>query len=237
MVINLKKTTLSTIENHVIILPPDTKVEPVIEEYIYRSQYSAEYLHFDNNGRLDGFIDHKSNMYVLNSEYDARKEICEQLHEIFKSHDFIWSNQSYTTLASSLFKHMRGYLLESQYNTKTREIIDDNYPRALQWCSTDPVPENLVSLDICKCYPSILINNKEPIPLYAIHDITRPFSEHDLTYNYGEYYIDVYVFNSWAKGMKIEAGFYSKRLVQILISGFKMPTSNVKHFIRSRKKH
>lgn len=176
-------------------------------------------------------------MYVLNSEYDARKEICEQLHEIYKSHDFIWSNQSYTTLASSLFKHMQGYLLESQYNTKTWEIIDDNYPRALQWCSTDPAPENLVSLDICKCYPSILINNKEPIPLYTIHDITRPFSEHDLTYNYGEYYIDEYVFNSWAKGMKIEFGFYSKRLEQILINGFKMPTSNVKYFIRSRKKH
>lgn len=116
MVINLKKTTLSTIENHVIILPPDTKVEPVIEEYIYRSQYSVEYLHFDNNGRLDGFIGHKNNMYVLNSEYDARKQICEQLHEIYKSRDFVWCNQFYTTLASSLFKHMRGYLLESQYH-------------------------------------------------------------------------------------------------------------------------
>lgn len=27
------RPTLSTIENRVIILPPDTKVEPVIEEY------------------------------------------------------------------------------------------------------------------------------------------------------------------------------------------------------------
>ena len=129
---------------------------------------------------------------------------------------------------------MRGYLPESQYNTKTREIIDNN-PRALQWCSTQPQPQNLVSLDICKCYPSILINNKEPIPLYTIHDIIRPFSEHDLTYNYGEYYIDEYVFNSWAKGIKIEAGFYTKRLVQMLINGFKMPTSDVKYFIRPRK--
>ena len=50
------KPTLSTIENHVIVLPPDTKVEPVVEEYIYRSQYFVEYLHFDNNGRLDVFL-------------------------------------------------------------------------------------------------------------------------------------------------------------------------------------
>ena len=66
------KPTLSTIENHVIILPPDTKVEPVIEKYIFRSQYFVEYRHFHNNGRSDGFIDHKNNMYVLNNEYAAR---------------------------------------------------------------------------------------------------------------------------------------------------------------------
>ena len=69
-------------------------------------------------------------------------------------------------------------------------------------------------LDICKCYPSNLINNKQPIPLYTIHDTIKPFSEHDLTYNYGEYYIDEYVFDRWAKGIKIEAGVYGKRLVR-----------------------
>ena len=229
------KPTLLTIENHVIVLPPDMKIEPVIETYMIRTNYFVEYLHYDNNGRLDGFMDHKNNMYVLNNEYDTRKQICEQLYKMYKSHDFIWCNQSYTTLASSLFKLMRGYLPEYQYNNKTREIIDAFYPRALQWCSTDPAPENLVSLDICKCYPSILINNKEPIPLYTIHDTIKPFSEHDLTYHYGEYYMDEYVFDRWAKGIKIEAGFYSKRLVQMLINCFKMPTSNVKYFIRSRK--
>ena len=36
---NYDKPTLSTIENHVIILPPDTKIKPVIEEYITRSNF------------------------------------------------------------------------------------------------------------------------------------------------------------------------------------------------------
>ena len=39
------KPTLTTIENHVIVLPPDTKIEPVIEAYIARSNYFVEYLH------------------------------------------------------------------------------------------------------------------------------------------------------------------------------------------------
>ena len=79
-------------------------------------------------------------------------------------HDFIWCNQSYTKLASSMFKHMRGYLPESQYDTKTREVLDDFYPRALQWCTRGELPEFVTSLDISKCYPSILINNTESIP-------------------------------------------------------------------------
>ena len=32
------------------------KIEPVIETYMIRTNYFVEYLHYDNNGRLDGFI-------------------------------------------------------------------------------------------------------------------------------------------------------------------------------------
>ena len=226
------KPTLSTIENHVIVLPSDTKIESVIEEYMMRTNYFVEYLHYDNNGRLDGFGDHKNNMYILNNEHENRKSICERLYKIYKSYDFIWCNQSYTSLSSSSFKHMRGYLPESQYDTKTREVLDF-YPRALQWCSTDSAPDNLVSLDISKCYPSVLIDNESPILLYTIHDIIKPFGG---VFRKGEYYIDEYVIDKrLGKGVKIEAGFYSEPLVRALITKFNMPTSNVKWCIQARK--
>ena len=64
------KPTLSKIENHVIILPEDMKIEYVIEQHVIRTNYFVEYLHYDNNGRLDGFMDHKHNMYILNNDYD-----------------------------------------------------------------------------------------------------------------------------------------------------------------------
>ena len=38
---NNDKPTLSTIENHVIILPPDTKIEPVIEEHIENTSWKV----------------------------------------------------------------------------------------------------------------------------------------------------------------------------------------------------
>ena len=235
----LDKPKLSTIENHVIILPPDTKIEPIIEEYTIRSNYFVEYLHFDNNGRLDGFIHHANNMYVLNNEYDIGKGICKQLYSIYKSYDFIWCNQSYTSLASSLFKHMRGCLPESQYDSKTREILDDFYPRALQWCSTNPAPYDLTSLDISKCYPSMLIDNKQPIPVFNVHDIIEPFdpSEYYKTngefLKFGEYYINGFILQKY--GIKIEAGFYSTELIRVLLKTFKMPVANVKYQILCRK--
>ena len=76
-------------------------------------------------------------------------------------------------------------------------------------------------------------NTESPIPLYTIHDIIEPFNG---VFGVGEYYIDEYVIaKRLGKGIKIEAGFYSKQLVQALIKKFKMPTFNVKWYIQARK--
>lgn len=50
------------VSNHVMVMPEDTKLVPVIERYMIRTNYFVEYLHYDNNGALEGFIDHKNNM-------------------------------------------------------------------------------------------------------------------------------------------------------------------------------
>ena len=105
-----------------------------------------------------------------------------------------------------------GYLPESNFDVKTQQVFDDFYPKALQWCRTGDQPDNLVSLNISKCYPSILINNIEPIPLYTIHDIIEPFThKHQLDY-YGEFYIDEFIIKQFGANIKIEPGFYSRRL-------------------------
>ena len=47
-------------ENHVIVLPEDTKIEHAIDQYIGRTQFFVEYLHWNNRGVPDGFLDHKT---------------------------------------------------------------------------------------------------------------------------------------------------------------------------------
>ena len=212
-------------ENHIVVLPENTMMKEAIDLYSRKENFYVEYLHWNNNGILDGFIDHKKNMYLLNEEYDTRKTICDKLFNIYKTHDFKWTNQSYTSIATSLFKQLNGYIPESSYNVNTRQMLDEYYPRALQWCTTDDIPEDVISIDIAKCYPSILLNNKHEIPIYSIHDVIEPFDSKDDLKKCGEYYIDETVLDIYSNPIKIEAGFYSSNLVSYLVDILNMPLS------------
>lgn len=228
------------IENHIIVCPPEMKVQTAVCEYMQKSDYYVEYLHFNNNGQLDGFLDHKNNMSVENSEYETLKKICNKLNNIYNIYDFMWANQSYTALANSLFKITVGYLPESSYNNKTRKILDDYYPRAIQWRSFEDQPEDLVNIDICKQFPSILIQNEITILIYNIHDHIEKFEgkqemsdDIGLYYpelnNNGEFYIDEYIIKQSGVPLKIEAGFYHISLIDFLVHNLKMPVSNIKY--------
>ena len=78
-----------------------------------KDNYYVEYPHFNNNGQLESFVDHKNNMYVEDNDYEIRKSICDKMRETYNVHDFMWANQSWTSLPNSLFKMTNGYIPES----------------------------------------------------------------------------------------------------------------------------
>lgn len=110
-------------------------------------------------------------------------------------------------------------------------MLDEYYPRALQLCATDDIPENVISIDIAKCYPSILLNNKHEIPIYSIHDVVEPFNHESDLKLCGEFYIDETVLENYSNPIKIEAGFYSSSLVSYLVDTLHMPLRQIKHKI------
>ena len=208
-----------------------------INKCIGASNYYIEYLHWNNNGMLDGFIDDKQNMYLLNEQYDVRKAICDKLFDIYKTHDFKWSNKSFTSISTALFKYMCRYIPQSSYNVNTKQMIDDFYPRALQWCTTDDIPDNVVNIDICKSYPNVLLHNNNPIPIYTIHDVVEPFNCKNYLRLCGEFYIDDIVLYNYSKNspIKIEAGFYSGNLVTYLVDVLNMDVKKIKYKIDTFK--
>lgn len=66
-------------QNNIIVCPEDLDVRTAICQYMQTSGYYVEYMHFNNNGKLDGFLDHKNNMFLENNEYETRKQICKQI--------------------------------------------------------------------------------------------------------------------------------------------------------------
>ncbi|XP_068684491.1 uncharacterized protein [Montipora foliosa] len=222
-------------KDNIIVLPEDVKMMEAIDAYIHSICYYVEYLHWNNNGILDGFIDHRNNMFLLNDEYDNRKSICDKLHSLYKTHDFIWVNQTFTGLASALFKQLCGYLPTSTYNVQTREMLDDYYPRALQWCTTEDIPDDVVNIDISKSYPNVLLNNGTAIPVYSIHDVVEPFHCRSDLRKCGEFYIEETVLYNYDTPLKIEAGFYSGDLVSYLVDELTMSEKQIKYKIVSNK--
>lgn len=55
------------VQNHIIVCPPEMQVKTAVCQYMQKSNYYVEYLHFNNNGQLDGFLDHQNNTYVENN--------------------------------------------------------------------------------------------------------------------------------------------------------------------------
>ena len=222
-------------ENHIVILPENTKMKTAVDIYSKNESFYVEYLQWNNNGVLDGFIDHKKNMYLLNEEYDTRKTICDKLFNTFKTQDFKWTNQSYTSIATCLFKQLNGYIPESSYNVKTRQMLDDYYPRALQWCTTNDIPNNVINIDISKSYPNILLNNTQEIPIYSIPDTIEPFNCKSDLRLCGEFYVDETILYNYKIPLKIEAGFYSSNLISYLVETLHMPVSQIKYKIVTKR--
>ena len=114
-------------------------------------------------------------------------------------------------------------------------MLDEYYPRALQWCTTDDIPEDVISIDIAKCYPSVLLNNNNEISLYSIHDVIEPFDSKESLRKCGEFYIDETILDTYSNPIKIEAGFYSSNLVSYLVDTLNMPLSQIKNKIVTKR--
>ena len=76
-------------------------------------------------------------------------------------------------------------------------------------------------------------HNTESIPLYTINDVILPYNNNELVP--GEYYIDEYEIPIGDDDIKIEAGFYSRRMMITLIEKFNMPKTQIKWYIPTRK--
>ena len=70
---------------------------------------------------------------------------------------------------------------------------DDYYPKALQWCNADDIPNDVFNINMCKSYPNILLKNNTPVSIYTIEKFN---CKSDLR-QAGEFYIDETTLNNY----------------------------------------
>lgn len=81
-------------KNSIIVCPDNIPMKQAIYDYMRLYSFYIEQIHYNNNGQLDSFIDHRGNMFVENNEYDIRKQICKSLYKKYNIHDFKWTNHA-----------------------------------------------------------------------------------------------------------------------------------------------
>ena len=77
------------IQDRIFILPGDTSIKEVISTYSLTTGCYTEYLHWNNRSVLDGIIDRRGNMIVLNEvrlHVNDRKATCDKLIGIYGQH-------------------------------------------------------------------------------------------------------------------------------------------------------
>lgn len=79
--------------NNIIVLFEDVRMFDVVNGYIKKLNFYFEYLYWNNNNYLDGFIDYDKNINVMNDEYVlCERLICDKLYDRYKIYDFFWIN-------------------------------------------------------------------------------------------------------------------------------------------------
>ena len=94
--------------------------------------------------------------------------------------------------------------------------------------STDDIlADDIVNIDICKAYLSVLLHSTTPMPICSIHNKVEPFGcKSDLS-QCREFYLDTTTIHNYKTSITIEAGWYSANLVKHLVERLNIPTASI----------
>jgi hypothetical protein len=253
-IINYKYNSINTEYDNFLIGNPDNKdivlingkdIRDVIHDIHAKTHIVVDQFQFRGTSLVNAFLHPKNGKYVcMFDEYDDRKKTCKILFNEHNIEQFVFKNQSFQMIATTLYKFKFGKIPESSYNDKTAAILDKyscspiiqtvrkyNFYQHLipdfeDYIETD---DKYVGIDIIKCYASIMFNHKDvKIPIYTIADDVEDYVVLDDFENMkiGEYYInDV----SFPNKFVIPGKFYHYNVIKYLLRNKFIKQENIKY--------
>jgi hypothetical protein len=128
-------------------------------------------------------------MIIAAPDYKKRMSIATRLFRDTGYAGFQFVNQSYCKLARMSFQIEFGELPLESYGPEQLDILQ-RFPITPFTCETgNYCDENLISIDMAKCYTARLLNNVDDYPIFSFGDKKQPYVKSDDKLPVGEYYI------------------------------------------------
>ena len=228
----IDESLINTAEgNHVIVKGVDD-LTAIAGKVMADTQHIIELFSFFDN-KLTAFKHPKEDqIFVAGRDWDERKAICDTHYNKYKVADYKFVNQSWGNIARTMFENIYGTLPSSGYSEDLKEIFYKYGVAPYRMCK-DKYVDNYKSIDIRRCYTSVLMNNTEPWAVFSSFDCIEPVTvtcADDI--KVGEYYIQpTYVHPITKEKLKLETFRMGKGNI-VLSQGF-YPSAFVKYALEN----
>ena len=176
----------------------------------------------------------KDQMFSAGEDYDNRKMVCDNEFAENSLADFKFVNQGYGQISRAIYENRFGLVPTSDYSPDMRMILKDHATVPYRMCK-DKNAKNAKSIDIHKCYSSILFNNKYDFPIHSGFDVIEPCQLKNVEEIVaGQYYINRTVYAGVDGSIKVSSGWYQYELVTYLIKVGVVKLSDITYCMKAR---
>jgi hypothetical protein len=171
---------------------------------------------------------------VAAPDYHVRKAIADRLFADTGCSGFEFVNQSFCKLARLSFQIEVGELPLETYGPEQLDILQ-RFPILPFTCLTGNAvdegdDDNLISVDMAKCYTARLLNNMEALPVFSFGDKKQPYRRMPI----GEFYIDCKL--RMANGNLVHRhGWYPRVLVRYCLQKGYITHANITHVMKASR--
>ena len=176
----------------------------------------------------------KKQVFSCGKDYADRELVCEREYAKKNNADFKWMNQGWGMIGRSIFENEFGDVPSSQYSPDLMMVLK-KFPVGPYRMCIDKTLKGVASVDITKCYSSILLNNTYDYPLHGSFDCAVPIKLFDAdSIVPGQYYTNKSF--SFCQGMmKNPEGWHQYEKVLYAVQQGYLKLENIKYVIPARR--
>ncbi len=201
------------------------------------SGHYSECLLFGTDGHMTAFRHPTKDIMVIDgSNFRQRRDVCERFYNKFRVGDYKWKNQGWGQIGRMIHENTCGSIPRSSYSVDIKKILEDYAITAYCVSEEKEASHRDSSVDITRCYSSILLENEEAYPVYSIFDMIEPFactSAADILP--GEYYVDEEFFMGNLT-IRLVAGFYPHVLIKYALENGYLEAASIKFRVVANQK-